>query len=168
MSRTPNSASVDPEERTTSASLEIPNCKRMSFRSGDWIEHAKFGIGQIVNELDVYFTIRFMKSGEKTLKKEFVSKQGAPPHPGFVFPTLNQAKLSCIPLTKRFTKAGKKIIIDNGPQRSVHCPVCYESFARGGEMTAHLKSEHTDSKGHIHGIRRRLTGGPGKIQHSCL
>jgi|ERR1039457_4669722 hypothetical protein len=58
----------------------------MSFNIGDWVEHALFGNGKIIEDRGTYFTIRFVTAGEKKLTKTFVQKEGAPPHPGFSFP----------------------------------------------------------------------------------
>lgn len=137
----------------------------MSFKLGDWIEHPKFGKGQIADDLDSYFSVRFVRVGEKRLRKEFITKPGAPPHPGFTFAQPKQATSGTS--TKRSTGTRKNKVGQSKPQRSVHCPVCHESFAYG-TMSAHVMREHTDSKGRIHGVRRRLSGGPGKIQYSSL
>lgn len=64
----------------------------MPFKPGDWIKHAAFGSGLITEEKDSYLVIRFVDSGEKSLKASFVTEPGFPPYPGFAFTALKRPK----------------------------------------------------------------------------
>lgn len=64
----------------------------MPFIVGDWIEHPKFGQGQIAEDRGASFAIYFVSDGEKIVQKDFVTKAGLPPHPNFTFADPKHAK----------------------------------------------------------------------------
>jgi len=87
----------------------------MSFQSGDWVENAKYGIGQIdaVRPSEKY-EVRFLgaPSEKRAIMGSFL-KAAAPPHPSFKFPTSltrstpgaakrSQNAKSAIPFTQLF------------------------------------------------------------------
>lgn len=57
----------------------------MDWNTNDWVEHSKFGVGQITAIGD-NLTIRFLKEGEKILVKTAELKQANPPSPDFQWP----------------------------------------------------------------------------------
>lgn len=57
----------------------------MEWNTNDWVEHAKFGVGQITAIGD-NLSIRFLKEGEKILVKTAELKPASPPSPDFQWP----------------------------------------------------------------------------------
>jgi len=57
----------------------------MEWNTNDWVEHSKFGIGQITAIGD-NLSIRFLKEGEKILVKTAELKPANPPSPDFQWP----------------------------------------------------------------------------------
>lgn len=70
-------------------------------------------------------------------------------------------------LTKHLATAHQTTEVGSQSNPLLHCPVCYESFAQD-ELKAHVQGKHADSRGSVHGIRRGIVGGPGKISHGNL
>ena len=64
----------------------------MQFRLGDWVKHPQFGDGQIVEDYDSSFVIRFIAQGERQITKAFQITRGNAPHPGFTFPGAKSIK----------------------------------------------------------------------------
>jgi hypothetical protein len=58
----------------------------MDFKVDDWIHHEKFGDGQIFEDRENKYLIRFLSEGEKLLMKSAVTAPGNPPSPDFAFP----------------------------------------------------------------------------------
>src|SRR5882757_7814899 len=63
----------------------------MAFNINDLVRHAKFGDGQILDERDDKYMIRFVEAGEKLMLKTAIDTAGAPPYPGFTFPKTKSA-----------------------------------------------------------------------------
>jgi hypothetical protein len=54
----------------------------MKFRLGDWVNHSHFGNGQIIENFNSSFVIRFIAEGKKKITKEFPLTPGNPPSSG--------------------------------------------------------------------------------------
>src|SRR5581483_513699 len=57
----------------------------MEWNTNDWVEHSKFGVGQIT-AVGENLSIRFLKEGEKMLVKTAELKPAQPPSPDFQWP----------------------------------------------------------------------------------
>ena len=62
-----------------------PYPTQMEWNTNDWVEHPKFGVGQIIAVGD-NLSIRFLKEGEKMLVKTAELKPANPPTPDFQWP----------------------------------------------------------------------------------
>jgi hypothetical protein len=62
-----------------------PYPTQMDWNINDWVEHSKFGVGQITAIAD-NLSIRFLKEGEKILVKTAELKPANPPTPDFQWP----------------------------------------------------------------------------------
>jgi hypothetical protein len=62
-----------------------PYPTQMEWNTNDWVEHPKFGVGQVTAVGD-NLSIRFLKEGEKILVKTAELKPASPPTPDFQWP----------------------------------------------------------------------------------
>jgi hypothetical protein len=74
--------------------LPIEYKDSMDFKTSDWIEHPKYGHGQIsADHRDKFWKIRFVDFGEKILLKAAIQTAGHPPSPDFLFPQPGKANV---------------------------------------------------------------------------
>lgn len=59
----------------------------MQWKPKDWVEHFKYGVGQIRQDRDDRFDVDFLNGGTKVILKTADLKPAQPPTPNFQFPT---------------------------------------------------------------------------------
>lgn len=59
----------------------------MDWKPKDWVEHARFGLGQVTENRDDKLDIHFLNAGSRTLIKTASLSPGRAPGPDFKFPT---------------------------------------------------------------------------------
>lgn len=110
----------------------------MDWKPKDWVEHASFGVGQVIEDRDDKLDINFVNAGKRTLLKSTALLSAGPPTPTFKFPTTTNK-----PSTPRFR-------VERPPRRPPldfeHLVVCFKRRFPDGFDGQDFHNEERDYK----------------------